>query len=214
MNASLEQNTLLLPPRLARKIGMSAALVLQQLHYWLKKTSHTIKGVRWIYNSFLSWAEQLPLAVRTIKRAIAKLKDLNLIQVERHGKQQWDQTNWYTINYQELEALISPIVPGGPHQAGQPDPPDEDPLAPSSSEITPETFPEKRERPVNKKQERLEQEEWFSLAHSAQVVAIQHDCNTVITGLQYELGGGCYRDWKKLAKEYPLSRLDQMCREF
>jgi len=212
MHVSLESNTLLLPPQLARKIGFSAALVLQQMHYWLGKSKHLINGVRWIYNSFPAWAEQLPLAVRTIKRAIAKLRELNLIQVERHGKQQWDQTNWYTINYQELEALIPPIVPDCPDQSGQPDTPNEDSLAPSFSEITPKTFSEKRERPV-KQQERVEREEWFSLAHLAQVVAAQQDRNTVITGLNYELGGGCYKDWKELAKKYPLSKLDQMCRK-
>lgn len=114
MKSSIEQKPLLLPPQLARKIGLNAALVLQQIHYWLQKSKHFVGGVRWIYNSFTAWAAQLPMSTRTIQRAIAKLKAQGLIKVERRAAQEWDQTNWYSIDYErleELEALISPSAP-------------------------------------------------------------------------------------------------------
>ena len=141
MKSSIEQKPLLLPPQLARKIGLNAALVLQQIHYWLQKSKHLIGGVRWIYNSFTAWAAQLPMSTRTIQRAIAKLKVLRLIKVERRAAQEWDQTNWYSIDYQrltELEALILPSAPSCRDRPCQVDAIDHDNLATSYTETSTE----------------------------------------------------------------------------
>lgn len=106
---ALEESTLLIPPILASKIGLKAASFLQQLHYWLKKCKGFIdgEGIKWIYNTYEQWQVQLPfLSFSTLGRVIRKLKQLDLIKVERRNDDQWDQTNWYAINYEALETYI------------------------------------------------------------------------------------------------------------
>lgn len=109
MRKSIEPNPLVLPPKLAAFLGKSAATFLQQLHYWLQKSKHVIDGLKWVYNSYPSWAEQILLSATTIKRIVASLKELKLIQVEQHSKSELNQVNWYTIDYARLEALIASI---------------------------------------------------------------------------------------------------------
>lgn len=106
-----DEYPLIVLPELAKQLGTNAAMILQQIHYWSqKKCGSIIDGVRWIYNTYQQWQEQLPfLSVSTIKRAIAKLKDLKLILVERHDKSEWNQRNYYCINYEALEKLQLPI---------------------------------------------------------------------------------------------------------
>lgn len=99
---------LILLPTLGKKLGSrSAAIVLQQIHYWTQnpKCGRVIDGVRWIYNTYLQWTEQLLLSISTIKRAIALLKNLGLILVEQHDKSEWNHRNYYRIDYKALKAL-------------------------------------------------------------------------------------------------------------
>ncbi|WP_052672542.1 hypothetical protein [Aliterella atlantica] len=110
MTTSLAPHPLLLPPDLAKEIGLHEAVILQQIHYWLERSSHLINGCRWIYNTYRAWQEQFPfLSLSAIRRAIARLEGLNLLKTERFNKRQWNQTKWYSINYQRLEVLISSI---------------------------------------------------------------------------------------------------------
>lgn len=92
--------------KLSQLIGRTPALFLQQLHYWLQKSKHLIDDIPWIYNTLNDWAEQLGCSPTTIKRVIAHLKHLEIIQIDRRKQSEWDQTNWYTIDYKSLEALI------------------------------------------------------------------------------------------------------------
>ena len=104
----LEKNIFLIPPLLAAEIGASAATVLQQIHYWVQnpKCGSVIDGVRWIYNTYEQWQKQLKyLSISTIRRAIAKLRDMNLILIEQHDKSEWNHRNYYTVNYESLKAL-------------------------------------------------------------------------------------------------------------
>ncbi|WP_052672519.1 hypothetical protein [Aliterella atlantica] len=110
MTTSLAPHPLLIPPDLAKEIGLHEAVILQQIHYWLGKSNHLINGYLWIYNTYQAWQEQFPfLSLSAIRRAIARLEGLNLLKTERFDKQRWNQTKWYSINYQRLEVLISSI---------------------------------------------------------------------------------------------------------
>ncbi|WP_052672570.1 hypothetical protein [Aliterella atlantica] len=110
MTTSLAPHPLLLPPDLAKEIGLHEAVILQQIHYWLEKSNHLINGYRWIYNTYQAWQQQFPfLSLSAIRRAIARLEGMNLLKTERFDKRQWNQTKWYSINYQRLEVLISSI---------------------------------------------------------------------------------------------------------
>ncbi|MGL4618710.1 MAG: hypothetical protein ACRCZS_06575 [Chroococcidiopsis sp.] len=104
----LNEHPLIVLPALAKKLGsQNAAIALQQIHYWSQKQcGKIIDGVRWIYNTYEQWQQQLPfLSISTIRRAIALLKKLNLIEVEQHDKKRWNHRNHYRIDYEALKAL-------------------------------------------------------------------------------------------------------------
>jgi len=87
----------------------SEAIVLRQIAYWLEKTNHIIDGVRWFYLTAKNLAEQTGYSEGTVKRAIAQLKELQILRTEKKSSGFWNQTNWYTIDLEGLKALISPI---------------------------------------------------------------------------------------------------------
>ncbi|HHR5900638.1 TPA: hypothetical protein ACS7XC_001541 [Providencia alcalifaciens] len=90
-------------PELAVRLGLSEALLLQQVQYWLSETASGIehKGRRWIYNTIEEWREQFPyLSESTIKRAFTNLKKLGVLSIEQINKHNHDRTNYYSINYE------------------------------------------------------------------------------------------------------------------
>lgn len=100
------ERPLVIPPLLAAEIGLEEAIILQQINYWLRKSKHIIKGVRWIWQTYNQWQKQFPfLKLSAIRRAIASLKCRELIVVERKSAKTWYQANWYTINREKLTAL-------------------------------------------------------------------------------------------------------------
>lgn len=110
MTTSLAPHPLLIPPALAKEIGLHEAVILQQIHYWLERSNHFINGCLWIYNIYQAWQQQFPfLSLSAIRKAIARLEGLNLLKTERFDKQRWNQTKWYSINYQRLEVLLYSI---------------------------------------------------------------------------------------------------------
>lgn len=204
---ALESNTLLLPPLLARELGTPAALVLQQIHYWLSKSKHVRAGVRWIYNTYSHWAEQFPFSRRTVQRAVARLKELGLVIVERLEACDRNQTNWYSIDYDRLKALYDERVPNCPGSDRQDGTVQEDKMTPClNTETTAKTASEKgkKEVPQPKRTNQRYFREWFRWASAARLVVAQLNDETVITS------DITYRDWRELAEEYPLERLKQM----
>jgi hypothetical protein len=104
---ALEKNPLLVPPQIARAIGMNGAVVLNQIHYWLEKGAGTvIDGARWIYNTIKEWAEQLQcLSFNQVRRAIELLEDLQIVKSCKPWKSRWDHRKAYRIDYERLKAL-------------------------------------------------------------------------------------------------------------
>ncbi|RIW46546.1 hypothetical protein D3H36_15690 [Escherichia coli] len=102
MSLLFAERPLVINTQLAMKIGLNEAIVLQQLHYWLRDTNSGMEcdGVRWIYNTTEQWLEQFPFWLEsTLKRAFASLKTLGLLRCEKLNKSKRDMTNFYTINY-------------------------------------------------------------------------------------------------------------------
>ena len=108
----ISEKPLLIMPKLAKLIGLNESIVLQQLHYWLsikgenpKKYKESIKdGYMWVYNNFKTWNEQFPFwSERTIRRTMQKLVEKDLIIISNYNKAPYDNTNWYTIKYENLE---------------------------------------------------------------------------------------------------------------
>lgn len=86
-----------------------AAELVQQVHYWMgKQQGIIVDGVRWIYNSYKKWIEtQFPTistyCFRKIKNALC---DLGILLVDPLKKTQWNQTYYYTLNYERIEKLL------------------------------------------------------------------------------------------------------------
>lgn len=110
MNLLYIDRPLVINPALAEKIGLNEAIVLQQMHYWLDKTTSGREhdGKTWIYNTYEQWAEQFPFwSESTIKRIINSLKNKGLIKVKQLNKQTHDRTNYYTIAYESANLFDS-----------------------------------------------------------------------------------------------------------
>jgi hypothetical protein len=90
-------------PALAVAIGLNESIIVQQMHYWLRKREHVIDGVPWVYNSYVQWKRQFPFwSPDTIKRAIIHLEQLGVIRSANFNRNPIDKTKWYTINYARL----------------------------------------------------------------------------------------------------------------
>ncbi len=93
-------------PELAAIIGLNETIVLQQIRYWLKYSNHEHDGRRWIYNTYAEWKVQFPFwSERTLQRTVAKLVEMGLVIVHRYNENNWDRTNWYTIDYKTYKQL-------------------------------------------------------------------------------------------------------------
>lgn len=102
------EGTLTLSGSIAEKLGSAeAAIILQQIHYWLQKgCGKVIDNCRYIYNSYKQWLEQVPwLSQWKLRQVFYKLRERGLvkfIQPSDHGR---DRTGYYSIDYEKLEKL-------------------------------------------------------------------------------------------------------------
>lgn len=94
-------------PTLATLIGLNEAIVLQQVHYLLMCKKNTgqdfIVGHYWVYNTYEKWQEQFPFwSLMTIRRTFTSLEKKNLLITGNYNQSRFDNTKWYTINYEAL----------------------------------------------------------------------------------------------------------------
>lgn len=111
----LDEPPLQVMPTLATLIGLNEAIVLQQIHYWVKHNEkdrqNFIDGHYWVYNTYEQWHEQFPFwSVMTIRRTMTKLENQKLLIAENYNHAGFDKTKRYTINYDTLNNLVSASV--------------------------------------------------------------------------------------------------------
>jgi hypothetical protein len=99
-------------PKLAKKIGLNEAIVLQQIHYWLvgneakRSQDHYRDGRWWTYNTLEKWKEDFPFwSTRTTQRVLDRLRKMGLVLTGCYNKSSYDKTLWYTIDYNEVDKL-------------------------------------------------------------------------------------------------------------
>lgn len=129
-----DESPLVIQPTLAKAIGLNEAIILQQIHYWLKKSKDG-----WVYNTYDEWKEQFPFfSEATIKRTITKLKKSGVLIVSQNKKSTWDRVNHYKIDYETMNSLIESDCT---HRTGQNDLIDNSKMTSSSysTETTTET---------------------------------------------------------------------------
>ena len=101
------ENPLILLPSLAVEFGITEALLLQQIHYWLGKADTLHGGKRWTYQTVDQWHSQMPfVSTGAIRRAITKLKKLGIIVVAKLARWKTNRTNYYTLDYSKLATIV------------------------------------------------------------------------------------------------------------
>lgn len=108
-NLLFDDNPLICSPQLAALFGNAEeAIILQQIHYWLKRTGKMQKdGHKWFYNSMANWMKQFPW-IRTRKRLTRYFDDLEergLIVTGNFSTSMLNRTKWYRIDYDALNRL-------------------------------------------------------------------------------------------------------------
>lgn len=59
-NLLIEERPLLIIPSLAKLVGLHESIILQQIHYWLKRTHHIQLDRKWVYFTYDDFTEQFP----------------------------------------------------------------------------------------------------------------------------------------------------------
>ncbi len=119
---TLEPNSIPIPPHLAGLLkqtlgrsgtGFDEGAFLQQLHYWTLNAGTTgwmVDGVKWVYNSLKTWQQQFPwMSEYGLRKAIANLKKLELIQTAQHWITSYKRVMFYRIDYEKLKAFASDL---------------------------------------------------------------------------------------------------------
>ena len=112
-----EEFSIYASPLIAKELGTPAAIFIQKLHYLINnsknkngKKSDFLKvhqNRKWWWHTFENWQKTLGLySVSTIKRAVAKLSELGLIEVQKLNPVKRERVNYYTINYKKLKELF------------------------------------------------------------------------------------------------------------
>lgn len=103
----INESPLMVLPTLAARIGLNEAIFVQQVHYWLQASKLERDGRCWTYNTVKQWNEQFPFwSERTIKYIVQSLKASGILLVAQYGSA-FDKTNYYSIDYEILDAVGS-----------------------------------------------------------------------------------------------------------
>lgn len=104
-NLLLNERPLVVLPSLAKELGsLDEAVILQQIHYWLQRSTNVEEGKRWVYNSMEKWMQQFPWikSRTTLTRYFNNLEAKGLLITGNYNKAGFDKTKWYTIDYSTL----------------------------------------------------------------------------------------------------------------
>lgn len=94
----------------AAAVGVHAAIVFDNLAYWIKRNTLTgrneRRGVYWTYGTHKDLAAQFDyLSEKQVRTALNKLIVNEYIQAGRFNKHKYDRTNWYTLTEKGERAI-------------------------------------------------------------------------------------------------------------
>lgn len=211
-NQLIDDYPILVLPKLAEKIGLNEAIILQQIHYWLKESKHFYDNKIWVYNSYPNWVKQFPFwSERTIRRTFGSLEKKNLVYVGNYNKAGFDRTKWYSINYSNLEKLVATssgqngptIVTKWPDAKGQSGPTNTRDYTETSSEITRNSATDVTQVQFNQwwnlYDKKLDKKKAFNLFKSA---LKKHKFETIMNGTQAYLKTITNKQYQKYPKTF------------
>jgi len=107
---------------IACRYGIEEAILLQNIHYWIKKNKANDKNFYdeyyWSYSSVKAFEELFPyMSSKKIRNALRKLEENELILTSNYNKSQYDRTKWYTVTEKAIAELNNSICPKGKMEA-------------------------------------------------------------------------------------------------
>lgn len=86
----------------AEKLGVNAAIVVQNLQFWIKKNEandkHFHDGRYWTFNSMKAWHELFPFwTERQIRKILDDLVEKKIITKGNYNEMKYDRTLWYAF---------------------------------------------------------------------------------------------------------------------
>lgn len=99
----------------ALEVGVNGAIMLNHLHYWIKKNADNDinyhDGYFWTYNSIAAYKKQFPFwSDRTIYRILRELEVNGYVKTGNYNQSAYDRTKWYALTKKSLKLLKSTIV--------------------------------------------------------------------------------------------------------
>lgn len=90
----------------AKEYGVDAAILINNLQYWLLKNKANNKNFfdnhYWTYNSIPAFCKLFPFwSIQNIKTILNNLKEKGVIIVGNYNKSKYDRTNWYAFADEE-----------------------------------------------------------------------------------------------------------------
>ncbi len=122
MNLLINESPLQVLPSLAIQVGLTEAILLQQLHFRSLISNNTRDGHKWVYKTYEEWKnEEFPFwSVDTIKRAIRRLENSGyIISTAAYNRMKMDKTKWYGINYTKLHDQAAQHAPSTSAKSSQ-----------------------------------------------------------------------------------------------
>ena len=88
----------------------NAAVIVQQLHYWMQKegVGVVIDGIKYIYNTYADWTSQQFrwLTSWQFRKSMNLLRSLDIVKVIRYRSREWNQTNYYHLDCDRLAEFL------------------------------------------------------------------------------------------------------------
>lgn len=109
-NLLFDEPPLVLQPKLAIVLGdLEEAVILQQVHYWIKKKANIRDGYSWVYNTMAEWQKQFPWikSDKTLRKKFKSLEDKGLLVTGNYNKAKFDRTKWYRIDYDAFSQMVT-----------------------------------------------------------------------------------------------------------
>lgn len=99
----------------ALEVGINGAIILNHLHYWLKKNADNEMnyhdGYFWTYNSIAAYKKQFPFwSEKTIYRILRELEVNGYVKTGNYNQSAYDRTKWYALTEKSVKLLTSTIV--------------------------------------------------------------------------------------------------------
>lgn len=99
----INEQPLLVLPSLATKIGVSQALLLQTLATLTHKQGTVVDGKTWLRITNQELHTILPFwNISTVRDNLDKLEDHGYLKISHFGSGQYDPTNWYFVDAEQL----------------------------------------------------------------------------------------------------------------